>query len=294
MRNILERPRTNPGMERIDAAMAREVADLSPFEHQPGICRSCDNPAEERRLVFNGRPRGEWQRGECPACTAARYAEQVRKEQQRRGELALYHLNVPPLYVDASLDTFKLHGSADDRARQSAALDFGRRFVAGFLDGDAPPVSVFLGAPGTGKGHLVWSIAKGVAWQYGASAMVVVLSDVIRDLREAWNRSDADGPSEAERLRKYRGVDVLVIDEVSKHAFFGQPQQHLYDLVANREMHMRPTILTTNESSASLATVLGPALASRAAGWGACIDFGDADYRMARRRALEPSQRKTA
>lgn len=294
MRNTLEPQRVNPSLQRLDAVMASlDAGAVSPYEYRDGTCRSCPNAAQERRPVYNGRSVGDWSQTMCTACDAARRVEQERKDRQRRGELALFHLNTPPLYAGASLETFKLHGSADDRARQGVALDFARRYVTDFATGEAPPVSVFLGAPGTGKGHLVWSIAKGVAEQHGASAMVVVLSDVIRDLREAWNRSDADGPSEAERLRKYRGVDLLVIDEVSKHAFFGQPQQHLYDLVANREMHMRPTILTTNENSASLAQVLGPALASRAAGWAACIDFGDADYRM-RRRAQGSTQRKIA
>lgn len=289
-------PKPQPGLETTGSVLGR--MDLSSFagmhmEYQVGKCRSCDEPAEERRLNRGSKPPGEWQRGECAMCETRRLAADEQERRQRRAEKALYAINVPPLYDSATLDTFIAHGTPEQMAKQQHALAFARKFVEDFGDdsleppfrpfGEAPPVTVFLGSPGTGKGHLAWSIAKAVATEYGASAMVVVLSDVIRDIREAWNKSDNDGPSEAERIRKYRGVDLLVIDEVSKHAFFGQPQQHLYDLVANREMHMRPTILTTNESGESLASVLGPALASRAAGWDAVIDFGTADYRMARR-----------
>jgi DNA replication protein DnaC len=152
-------------------------------------------------------------------------------------------------------------------------------------------IAVFAGGCGTGKGHLAWSIARALAQTRGVVTKVVVLSDVIRDLREAWNPRD-DGPSEAERLGKYRAAELLVIDEVSRHAFFGQPVQHLYDLVAWREVQMRPTILTTNELGDDLVTVLGPALASRAAGWNGFVDFGQADYRLTHRIIASLAHRK--
>jgi len=109
-----------------------------------------------------------------------------------------------------------------------------------------------------------------------------VLSDVVRDVREAWNSHEETGHSETQRLSKYRKPDFLAIDEVSRHAFYGVPTQHLYDLIAWREVQCKPTILTTNESGSSLAEFLGPALASRALGWHPPVDFGVTDYRLAR------------
>lgn len=84
------------------------------------------------------------------------------------------------------------------------------------------------------------------------------------------------------RLRRLRRV----------HAFFGQPTQHLYDLVAWREARLLPTILTTNHAGDGLGGVLGPALLSRAAGWSGVWEFGERDYRSARREARLAASRE--
>ncbi|MBK9693668.1 MAG: ATP-binding protein, partial [Gemmatimonadetes bacterium] len=151
-----------------------------------------------------------------------------------------------------------------------------RRYVAAW-----PQVEVLLlfqGGPGTGKGHLAWSLAKAVVSDHGGSARVVKLARLIRDLREPWRSKE--GAGEERRLRAYRVPDLLVIDEVSRHAFYGQSvQQHLYDVLDDRLEHQRPTILTTNETDAGIAEILGPALLDRLQGSGGVVRFGDASWR---------------
>ena len=121
---------------------------------------------------------------------------------------------------------------------------------------------------------------------------MATLADIIRDLRESWRRrADDDGPSERQRLAAYRSADLLVIDEVSRHALYGEPTQHLYDLIAPREANLQPTILTTNESAAGLEDLIGPALTSRAAGAGGLWEFGTTDLRIVRRTDLREMRR---
>jgi DNA replication protein DnaC len=203
-----------------------------------------------------------------------------RRAREERVGAQLAALGIPPLYADATLDSYTPIGDRENATKQRIVLERARQFLANWPN--VPMISVFLGVPGSGKGHVAWSLARAVVTERLASARVVVLSDTIRDLREAWGDREAGGLSEAQRLGKYRAADLLVIDEVSKHAFYGQPQQHLYDLVAWRELQLKPTILTTNEAGQALADFLGPALSSRALGWGAPFDFGTADYRLTR------------
>jgi DNA replication protein DnaC len=196
-------------------------------------------------------------------------------------------LDVPRLYEPVSLETFELHGSDQDKDRQRCILDLARAYTGDWPDGPGVPrIVVMTGGVGTGKGHILWSISKALVETCLASVRVVVLPDLIRDLRDAWGSHDPDALSESERLKRYREYDLLVIDDVSRHAFYGQPQGHLFDLVAWRHERLKPTILTTNETGSDLAEVLGVPLSSRVVGCRGVWDFGSADWRRfdARRR----------
>jgi DNA replication protein DnaC len=207
---------------------------------------------------------------------AAQRAERERLIQQSERSRCLEGLAVPPLYADVTLEAFTLHGSAQDRETQGRALQLCRRYLATWPT--VEPLVLLVGAPGTGKGHCVWSIAKTVAGTFGQRACVVKLADMIRDLRATWGRTD--GPSEEKRLAVYRSPALLVVDEVSRHAFYGQKiTQHLYDVLDWRLERLRPTILTTNEGDESLVEILGPALVDRIFGAGGVIDFGTASWR---------------
>jgi DNA replication protein DnaC len=141
---------------------------------------------------------------------------------------------------------------------------------------------LFQGHPGSGKRHISWAIARWVVQQYTAEVRVVKLAAIIRDLREAWR--DPTSPSEDERLAAYRRPDLLVIDNVSRHAFYGKEvKQHLYDIVDDRLEYCRPTILTTNEDDEGIAEILGPALMSRIQGAGGKVPFPAVDWRSRER-----------
>lgn len=212
--------------------------------------------------------------------------QQLRESNDRNRQLRLDQLAIPRQYEGASLATFRFHGSSQTQERHGRVLQLARRYIAAWpdrheQDSPFPFIAVFRGAPGSGKGHVAWSIARAVVAEHGGTARLVVLSDAIRDLREAWSRARGES-SEQARLARYRNPDLLVIDEVSRHALYGEPSQHLYDLVAAREADLRPTILTTNETPADFARLVGPALESRTAGYGGLWNFGDEDYRLVR------------
>lgn len=234
--------------------------------------------------------RWTWSPTRCPAC-AERYlddrrqdatkerledAEDAVRRKARSVAEALRSLQVPPKYADESLETFVLHGNPEDRALQMRLLTIARRYLT---DWPQPPhmVLIFLGGPGTGKGHLVYSIAKAVAGESGA-VRVVKLSDMVRRLRASWRSADAE--AEESVLRDYRHLDLLVIDEVSRHAFYGeQIHQHLYDVIDHRIEYNRPTILTTNETELGIREILRPALWDRVHGSGGVVEFGNSSFR---------------
>lgn len=261
-------------------------------------CPDCGALFEQRAILLDGRPLAMTRR--CDQCSAAADAAAAarraayRQELERdaleraaamRGELiaaATDGLATPPLYADATLTNWTLHGTDAEQLRQQRIQSAGLRYVAEWPDVHHQ-VIVLRGGPGTGKGHWAWSVAKAVA-ALGQAVKVVKLSNLIRELRRGWRGGDAD---EEVTLAVYRKLDLLVIDEVSRHAFYGeQIHQHLYDVIDERVEFRRPTILTSNETPEGLAEILRAALWSRIHGNGGVLEFGAGpDYRQ-RRRAL--------
>jgi DNA replication protein DnaC len=272
------------------------------LEKRTGECGNCHHDLSQTKWG------NIWMPLYCEPCYATLEAarenqERADKEAERRTR-ALDSLDIPLLYQDATLDTFEIahrlttgdalaiHERAQQIEKQARVLQLARRYLGLWEERrdrdkrfEFPHIAIFAGEPGTGKGHIAWAIARAVAVCHGDTVKFAVLSDAIRDIREAWKQRAGEGPSERARLEAYRRPQLLIIDEVSKHAFHGEPSQHLYDLVAWREQRLQPTIITTNEKSKDLASLLGPALVSRAKGWGGVWDFGEADYRVQRREA---------
>lgn len=255
-------------------------------------CPECGEPYAQRRIEVDGKPMIANRR--CPQCIqldedrerdrrAAWEAERARREREerqlsreRRAHWCLEQLAVPALYDGVSLDTWELHGTEEDQRRQQRMRSAGLRYLEEWPN-PSHRILVLRGAPGTGKGHWAWSVAQALA-AHGEAVQVVKLSNLIRELRRSWRSKDAE--SEEATLAKYRSLDLLVIDEVSRHAFYGeQIHQHLYDVIDDRLEHLRPTIITSNEEHESLAEILRPALWSRVHGNGGVLEFGTADYR---------------
>jgi DNA replication protein DnaC len=235
-----------------------------------------------------------WSPKSCPECEsrAAATDQEARQqasasffaERRRRAEMSL---GIPPLYAEASLDTFQSHGTDEQRAQLGKVRHLAANYLGSWSDTpehlpEHRQLLLFQGHSGSGKGHISWAIARWVVQQYAAEVRVVKLAAIIRDLREAWR--DPAGPSEDQRLAAYRRLDLLVIDEVSRHAFYGKEvKQHLYDIVDYRLEQQRPTILTTNEDDDGIGEILGPALMSRLQGAGGIVTFPAVDWRSRER-----------
>ena len=81
-------------------------------------------------------------------------------------------------------------------------------------------------------------------------------------------------------LAGIRELYFLGIDEVSRHAFYGEAHQHLYDILSWRAAHRLPTIITSNEPLEALYEIVGGALLSRMNAEGGVLEFGGSDYRQ--------------
>lgn len=239
---------------------------------------------------------GDWAPLLCEDCRLEREASWTTTAvsvDQRAERLA--RLDVPREYRDATIQSYTTRPPESTPAQQAlfrAARLHARWMVEHWTtrdaDGTYPHITLFAGGPGGGKGHLEWAIAKAVGVEFGAGVIFVTLSELIKDLRSAWQQGARF--SEASILERYRRADLLVIDEVSQHAFHGEPVQHLYDVVAWRSDAWRTTIISSNHPLGGtspvtglppIVDVIGQPLMSRVARWGGIVEFPeDYDYRL--------------
>lgn len=270
-----------------DIARTREA--LAPEPHLAIRTQVCGCGATFEQKAFKTpmllMPWG-WTPARCLACDMALQTEQARDREERKAQVAgdlrrraLKDLAVPPLYAGVALASFEEHGSEEERAQLRKIKELACQYLLQWpLIPEAQELLLFQGTYGSGKGHVAWSIARAIAVTHAARVRVLKLAAVIRDLREAWR--DPAAASEDVRLTRYRELDLLVIDEVSRHAFYGKEvKQHLYDIIDDRIEQHRPTILTTNEDHEGIAEILGPALMSRLNGAGGVLRFPAVDWR---------------
>lgn len=148
---------------------------------------------------------------------------------------------------------------------------------------NAPPAAhLFIGPNGCGKTHAAWAAAMSYT-EAGHHAKVAKLADIIRWLREAWDRHDDKGKAaggEDGRIERLRSLDFLAIDEVTISVLTDSVKTHLYDVVDSRIENEKTTVLTSHEDLSDLSMAVGPALMSRVFGSGRVWQFPSGDYRL--------------
>lgn len=237
-----------------------------------GECATCLRPVRFTQLRWSdGRHLPPSAR--CADCLAAEAAPDPASDAQNGRHAAQGRRRrdfvVPPLYEGATLDSFVLWGTEAERKAQGRVLRTMKKYAAKFPD--VPALVLLKGNNGTGKGHLTWAVARAVVAKKH-TVTVVKFATMIRELRASWRTGD--GPSEEQQLRTLRTPDLLVVDEVSRHAFYGDNvSQHLYDVVNERMEQRHPVLLTSDESVAGIKAILGPALIDRLEGEGGTLDF---------------------
>lgn len=164
----------------------------------------------------------------CPECAKGK------AEREAFGRVA-----IPRRYAQCTVSGWLADTPAQITVKR-AAIDFCRNIGARLDHGDS---MIFSGLSGTGKTHLACAIAR-CAHQNGKTARFVKARALVSDIRATWRRESAE--TEAEAIRRYVDLDLLVIDEVG--AQFGTEAEalHLFDVIGERYAEQKSTILITN------------------------------------------------
>lgn len=185
----------------------------------------------------------QWVQVSTPQGPASRRCDCFRKEQR---ELRLQQMGLPPLFADASFDTFSAGDYRTEPARYNtliAALAKARRFAADF------PISkgrglLFHGGSPTKQTHLAVATLKCLV-EKGFSGMYCEYHQLLLTLRARNDPNAAiSGPS-WETARRVASVDVLLLDSLGDHRATGWVLDTAGGIIKHRYFNQKCLIATT-------------------------------------------------
>lgn len=201
----------------------------------------------------------------CPVCAA----EQVSRR-------LLESAAIPARHHDCDFASF-IATTPSQQAVLDACRDYAEHFSQAAAAGSG---LVFSGPVGTGKNHLATAIARTVLGM-GRSVLQVTAYELILRLRQTWKKSD-DGPSEADVIRQFAAVDLLIIDEIGKQFGSKGGEVQLFAVINRRYLDMKPTIVMSNESVQGIERYMGIAAFDRLCERGMLLEFDGPSYRRGR------------
>jgi DNA replication protein DnaC len=149
----------------------------------------------------------------------------------------LNEARIPPRFARAELSTFEHDMDTQRQAWQKATA-----FVEAF-----PVVDrglLLFGPHGVGKTHLAVGILKGCVRSKGARAYFFETRELLRLVRDTYNRSVEE--TEMEVLKPLLEADLLVLDDLGAERTSEWVQETLGLVVNTRYNAKRPTVFTSN------------------------------------------------
>ena len=174
----------------------------------------------------------------------------------RRKATALNELligsGITPRFADSTLDNFTT-GAVLEKVR---ALSTCQSYVDQFDENYNAGRSLILsGNIGTGKTHLASGVVQQVIRKFGAVAVIVSASEIIRIAKGAMVRG-ADY-TERDVIAELAGLDLLVIDEIGAQKGSDYELGLLHEVVDRRYQLVRPTVVVSNLPASTLGQFIG-------------------------------------
>lgn len=172
------------------------------------------------------------------------------KEQAEREKIERYQKSgVPERYWKESLDTYQITNEM-----QATAAKVVTKFLHAIKCGEFKSL-VMIGNAGTGKTHLACAIVREVGGKYRTAP------DIVEEMRRA--KSFTANDTEADIIKYYGHVPLLVIDEIGRGIAATDEKYMLYQILNARYNTRKPTVLISNHKKADFLQYIGVAAADR-------------------------------
>lgn len=192
------------------------------------------------------------------------------KAQDLRAKKERYQRQVPERYWSESIDTYK----TDTEERRKAKIKT-ESFIQAVKCGKFQTL-VFLGTVGTGKTHL----ASGIVYECGG--LYRLAPAIVEEMRRA--KSFTANDTEADIIKYYGHVPLLVIDEIGRGIAATDEKYMLYQILNARYNTRKPTVLISNQNKKDFLNYVGIAAADRLTESAQVVEFTGQSYRAVIRR----------
>lgn len=200
----------------------------------------------------------------CPTCEAEARAreEAVVKAREEADKLDRWRKSVvgagiPERFRDRRFASFEA-----TTPQQQTALTIAQQYANDWHDVRENGRSmIFLGPPGVGKTHLACAIALYVMHKHRASVMFKTVAQAVRSVRDTWAKGS--DKSESAAIAELTSPQLLVLDEVGIQSGSEWERNVLFDILNERYLSRRPTIMLTNLAEAGLPEFLGERVLDR-------------------------------
>lgn len=248
----------------MDEARRRGLSWAEP-QPEPKICEFCGRTLHHHGLVY-GKKLLLWF-SDAELCTCDKAIEQQRRyeaewarlkneEALERERNAKKQKNLDACGIKERFRRRTFEHFVRDTAGRQKSYDIAKAYADNFAAHAADGSGLYIeGTNGTGKTHLAAAIALQLINEQGASVICKTSSDMLLDIKKTF---DGGAATEAQMLKAYKAVDLLIIDDLGKEFCSDWSMSTLYSILNDRYEAMRPTIITTNYNSVDLMRALTP------------------------------------
>ena len=214
----------------------------------------------------------------CPKCKDTGFVDGRMCSCHRalRRSLAYRQLSAGLPLESCTFESFSLDYYRDDPAalRQMEVILKSCREYADNLRAHSPSL-LFWGGMGLGKTHLSLAIAnaaieKGFGVVYGSAQRFAVALE-----KERFSREDG-----GDTIDSLKDCDLLILDDLGTEFFSAYSNAAIYDVINDRLLSGRPTVISTNLALPGLEERYGQRFTSRIVGGYAMLGFKGKDVRV--------------
>jgi len=199
------------------------------------------------------------------------------KERIRKGSNnACEYINIPLRYRKLGM-----YESVLSKKALNACLDNNTVYLTGSCGSGKTHLACYLALSYFAESFCEKEYEDGSYYEPTKSVDFIIMPQLLTSIKRSWEDKQAwkSDSTEEQIMNRCTKKHLLVIDDIAANKLSDWSRDVVYNIINERYLNMRPTIITSNLTLSELSAQLDDRIASRIAD-GVIIDMGEKDYRL--------------